>query len=199
VSAPSSSVDGGVIRGWLDRRSGVWLRGQPESLSRHGVPSLVPGRAARHPAPGRPAGPSAGEAGGWLPVAREASGTSCPPGDALSRGRRRWACEPTPGAGPMRQGGHGGAHMVGGKDAREKWLCIFYTPANSGPQPNLSPPSCQLLAQITYPHTPAKQCGKAFLERGCERVKGAKAHTDHPAPPPPDDARHGPDLAEQPH
>src|SRR5215475_910112 len=30
--------------------------------------------------------------------------------------------------------------------------------------------SCQLLAQITHPYTSAKQGGKAFLERGCERV-----------------------------
>jgi hypothetical protein len=27
-----------------------------------------------------------------------------------------------------RQGGTGGAHAVGGKDSREKWLCISYTP-----------------------------------------------------------------------
>jgi hypothetical protein len=26
-----------------------------------------------------------------------------------------------------RQGGTGGAHAVGGKDSREKWLCISYT------------------------------------------------------------------------
>ncbi len=32
--------------------------------------------------------------------------------------------------------------------------------------------SCQLLAPISHPHTPAKQGGKACLERSCERVKG---------------------------
>ena len=32
--------------------------------------------------------------------------------------------------------------------------------------------SCQFLAQTTHPHTPAKQGGKACLERGCEWVKG---------------------------
>jgi hypothetical protein len=30
-------------------------------------------------------------------------------------------------------------------------------------------------------------------------MKGAEAHTDHPATPPPDDARYRPDVAEQPH
>ena len=32
--------------------------------------------------------------------------------------------------------------------------------------------SCQFLAQTTHPHTPAKQGGKACLERSCEWVKG---------------------------
>ena len=32
--------------------------------------------------------------------------------------------------------------------------------------------SCQLLAQTTYPYTSTKQGRKAFLKRGCERVKG---------------------------
>ena len=32
--------------------------------------------------------------------------------------------------------------------------------------------SCQLLAQISHPDTPAKQGGKACLERGCEGMQG---------------------------
>ena len=32
--------------------------------------------------------------------------------------------------------------------------------------------SCQVLAQTTHPHTPAKKRGKACLERGCERMQG---------------------------
>jgi transposase len=54
--------------------------------------------------------------------------------------------------------------------------------------------SCQLLAQITHPYTPAKQGGKAFLERGCERVEGAEAHADHPPTPPPDGPGHRPHV-----
>src|SRR2546426_11646257 len=46
--------------------------------------------------------------------------------------------------------------------------------------------SCQFLAQTTHPHTATKQGGKAFLERGCERVKGVEADADHPPTPPPD-------------
>ena len=59
--------------------------------------------------------------------------------------------------------------------------------------------SCQFLAQTTHPHTPAKEHGKACLERSCERVQGAEAHTDHPATPPPDHPWHRPDIAQQPH
>ena len=29
-----------------------------------------------------------------------------------------------PRRGPQAAGGHGGTHAVGGKDSREKWLCI---------------------------------------------------------------------------
>src|SRR4030095_7575594 len=50
-----------------------------------------------------------------------------PPWRCALQGVRRWACGPTPGAGTRRQGGTGGAHAVGGKDSREKWLCISYT------------------------------------------------------------------------
>ena len=33
-----------------------------------------------------------------------------------------------PRRGHQAAGGHGGTHAVGGKDSREKWLCISYTP-----------------------------------------------------------------------
>ena len=51
-----------------------------------------------------------------------------------SPGVRLWACGPTPGAGTRRQGGTG-AHAVGGKDSREKWLCISYTARTRSRQP----------------------------------------------------------------
>jgi hypothetical protein len=59
--------------------------------------------------------------------------------------------------------------------------------------------SCQLLAQISYPHTPAKERGKACLERDCERMQGGEADADHPPAPPADDARHRPDVPQQAH
>ena len=71
-------------------------------------------------------------------------------------------------------------------------------PSNRLAVPRPHCPATQFLAQIPHPHTPAKQGGKACLEWGCERVKGAEADADHPPPPPPDDPRHPPDIAEQP-
>src|SRR5262245_34958016 len=82
--------------------------------------------AARHPAPGKAAVPSVGAAGGGC---RERVDPRVRPGGVLSRwcgaGRagRPQAWAPAGG----RQGGTG-VHAVGGKDSREKWLCISYTP-----------------------------------------------------------------------
>ena len=39
-------------------------------------------------------------------------------------------------------------------------------------RPRPEGPSCQFFAHTTHPHTPMKERGKAFLKRGCERMKG---------------------------
>jgi hypothetical protein len=61
------------------------------------------------------------------------------------------------------------------------------------------PRSCQFLAQNTHLYMPLEKGRKALLERLCEGMQRVKTDTDHPAAPPPDDARHRHAFLEQPH
>jgi hypothetical protein len=59
--------------------------------------------------------------------------------------------------------------------------------------------SYQFLAQNTHPYTSPEKGRKALLERLCEGMQRVEADADHPAAPPPDDARHRHPFLEQTH
>jgi hypothetical protein len=59
--------------------------------------------------------------------------------------------------------------------------------------------SCQFLAQHTHPYTSLEKGRKALLERLRQGMGGVEADADHPAPPPPDDARHRHPFLKQPY
>jgi hypothetical protein len=99
----------------------------------------------------------------------------------------------------LQQGLHNGQLAVGWPTFCRRPLTAT-RPRGNGPTTGTTPwNSCQFFAHITHQYTPAKQGGKAFLERGCERMQGTAADTDRPAEPPPKDARHRPDVPEQPY
>jgi hypothetical protein len=85
---------------------------------------------------------------GVAPGSAGSLGHALHPWRCALQGVRRWACGPTPGAGTRRQGGTGGAHAVGGKDSREKWLCISYPPFSAVRS------WCNGLVGLRFPHAP---------------------------------------------